>query len=253
MANVPGGDDLNVTVIGHSIGRLGDPLWGRPAVRLPMGQAVVDERLDLNKGETLTIGPHKLQVAKVVKDRTVFAGQPVVFVSLRQAQQIAFGGRPLANAVVTRGEPKHVPRDLNAVGNGSVREDLLRPLDGAVGSIDFTRILMWIMAAVVIAAITYLSALERLRDFAVLKAVGSSPHTLLLSLSTQAVVSSLLAAALGAAVAQVLAPTFPLPVTIETSAYLALPLVALVVGVLASLAAVRRVMKVDPALAFSGA
>jgi putative ABC transport system permease protein len=52
-------------------------------------------------------------------------------------------------------------------------------------------------------------------------------------------------------VAQVLKPLFPLPVTMEVGAYFVLPLVALVVGILASLAALRRAVAVDPALAFS--
>jgi putative ABC transport system permease protein len=138
------------------------------------------------------------------------------------------------------------------VSNADVREDLLRPLDGAVGSIDLTRLLMWILAIVVIAAVTYLSALERLRDFAVLKAVGGSSRTLMLGLSLQAVLASLLAALLGVLVAQGLKPTFPLPVVIESDAYVALPITAIVIGILASLVAMRRAMKVDPALAFSG-
>jgi putative ABC transport system permease protein len=40
------------------------------------------------------------------------------------------------------------------------------------------------------------------------------------------------------------------PVTIGVSAYLILAGVALVVGIVASIAALRRVLKVDPALAF---
>jgi putative ABC transport system permease protein len=57
---------------------------------------------------------------------------------------------------------------------------------------------------------------------------------------------------LGALVAQLLKPAFPLPIVIESAAYLALPAIAILVGVIASLAAMRRVMTVDPALAFSG-
>src|SRR5262249_5286319 len=40
VAEVPGGDDVNVNVIGHSIGELGDPIWGREPVTLPRAQAV---------------------------------------------------------------------------------------------------------------------------------------------------------------------------------------------------------------------
>jgi putative ABC transport system permease protein len=252
VADVPGGDDVNVNVIGHSIGELGDPVWGRGPVTLPRGRAVVDRRLGVDEGETITIASHPLRVVREVSDRTYFGGQPVVFVSLGEAQQIAFGGRRLATAFVTRGTPTRLPPGFHIASNDDVRDDLLDPLGGAVRSIDITRVLTWLFAVVVIGAVTYLSALERLRDFAVLKAVGGSPRRLILSLSAQAVIASLLAAVLGAPVAQLLKPTFPLPIVIEPAAYLALPVIAIVVGVLASLAAMRRVMTVDPALAFSG-
>jgi putative ABC transport system permease protein len=253
VARNPDGDRRNVNVIGHSIGALGDPVWGRGPVSLPRGQAVVDERLDAGRGDVITVGTDRLKVARVVSDRTYFAGMPTVYVSLEQAQAMAFGGRPVATAIVTHRKPTDLPPGYHAASNSEVRRDLLKPLDGAVGSIDLTRGLTWLLAIVVIGAVTYLSALERLRDFAVLKAIGGSQARLVLSLSVQAVLASLLAALLGALVAQVLAPTFPIPVVIEPGAYAALPLLAIATGILASLAAMRRAIRVDPALAFSGA
>lgn len=253
VANLADGDAVNANVIGHSIGELGDPVWGRGAASLPRGEAVVDERLGADEGEMITVGRRSLRVVRVVSDRTYFAGMPTIYVSLEEAQAIAFEAKPLATTIVTRGEPTQLPPGFTAVTNDDVREDLLQPLDGAVGSIDLTRVLTWVLAVVVIGAVTYLSALERLRDFAVLKAVGSSPRTLVLSLSAQAVLASLLAALLGALIAQALRSGFPLPIVIEPGAYVALPLLAILIGILASLAAMRRALKVDPALAFSGA
>jgi putative ABC transport system permease protein len=43
-----------------------------------------------------------------------------------------------------------------------------------------------------------------------------------------------------------------MPVTIGAGAYVVLAAVALAVGLLSSLAALRRVVRVDPALAFAG-
>jgi putative ABC transport system permease protein len=111
---------------------------------------------------------------------------------------------------------------------------------------------MWVVAAVIIGAVTYLSALERTRDFAVLKAVGGSSRSLALSLAAQAALASLLAAGLAAGLAQLLKPAFPMPVTIGAGAYVVLAAVAIAVGLLSSLAALRRVIRVDPALAFAG-
>ncbi|HSD23069.1 MAG TPA: ABC transporter permease, partial [Solirubrobacterales bacterium] len=252
VVKLPAGDEVNVNVIGHSIGALGDPIWGRPGTPVPSGETVVDERLGADQGDTITVASRRLRVVREISDRTYFAGQPTIFVSLAEGQAIAFGGKPLATAFVTRGVPTQIPPGFQVVSNNSVREDLLRPLDGAVGSIDITRLLTWLLAVVVIGAVTYLSALERLRDFAVLKAVGGSTRRVMLSLAAQAVLASLLAAVLGALVAQVLAPNFPLPVVIEPAAYVLLGVIAVLVGVLASLAAMRRAIKVDPALAFSG-
>jgi putative ABC transport system permease protein len=45
----------------------------------------------------------------------------------------------------------------------------------------------------------YMSALERVRDFAVLKAVGATTRTLVLSLAAEAVLTCLIAAALAIA------------------------------------------------------
>lgn len=251
-ARVPGGERVSIGVIGHSIGALGDPVWGHGPVILPHGQAVVDARLGVKRGETIRIGSQAFLVARVVHDRTLPGNRPVVFMSLQAAQQIAFNGRPVATAFVTRRMPRQVPPGYTVRTNDQVRADLLKPLSGAFGSIDVTRLLTWIMAIVVIGAVTYLSALERLRDFAVLKAVGGSPRRLVIGLGAQAVLAAVLAALLGAVLAQLLGPVFPARIVIDPSAYVVLAVVAVLVGVLASFAAMRRVTRVDPALAFSG-
>ena len=112
--------------------------------------------------------------------------------------------------------------------------------------------LLWIVAVLIVGSLVYLSALERLRDFAVFKAIGVPTRSILAGLALQAVVVALLAAVLGVILAQLLAPLFPMTVVIPASAYLALPLVAILVGLLASLAGLRRAVTVDPALAFGG-
>jgi putative ABC transport system permease protein len=252
VAALPDGSRENINVLGHDIGGLGDPEWGGARARRRPGEAVVDERLGVHEGDRITIASHRLRVAAVVHDRSYYAGVPVVYLDLREAQRIGFEGRPLASAILTRGAPRPAPRGLSVLTNADVRDDLLTPMDGARTAIDLIRAIMWIVAAVIIAAVTYVSALERARDFAVLKAVGGSSRSLAVSLAVQAVLASLLAALLGAGLAQVLAPAFPMPVVIERGVYLALPLIAVVVGVLASLTALRRAIRVDPALAFAG-
>jgi putative ABC transport system permease protein len=51
----------------------------------------------------------------------------------------------------------------------------------------------------------------------------------------------------------VISPLLPMSVEIPTSAYIVLPIVAIVVGLIASVGGLRRAITVDPALAFGGA
>jgi putative ABC transport system permease protein len=101
--------------------------------------------------------------------------------------------------------------------------------------------------------VVYLSALERQRDFAVLKAVGVSNRTLLASLALQAVLVALAAVAIAAVLQIGLGPAFPLKVRVPARAFWQLPLLAVVIALLASAAGMRRVARSDPALAFAGA
>ena len=68
-----------------------------------------------------------------------------------------------------------------------------------------------------------------------------------------AVYLALVAALFGAIFALLLAPNFPMPAEIPVSSYVILPVVAIIVGLLASLAGLRRAVTVSPALAFGGA
>jgi putative ABC transport system permease protein len=94
--------------------------------------------------------------------------------------------------------------------------------------------------------------MERTRDFAVFKATGTSNSALGAGLALQAVILAVAAAILASAIAILLAPVFPLPVEIPTSAFFILFGIAIVVGLLASVAGLRRAVKVEPALAFGG-
>jgi putative ABC transport system permease protein len=86
----------------------------------------------------------------------------------------------------------------------------------------------------------------------VLKATGTSNGQLMGTLALQATVISLAAAAIAAGVATVLAPVFPIVVVIPAWSLLALPILAIALGLLASTAGLRRAVAVEPAMAFGG-
>lgn len=216
------------------------------------GEAVIDESLGLELGDGFEMGARDFEVVGLVRGLTYYAGQPLVLITLQDAQDIVFKGFAVATAIITQGTPEQVPSGLRAMGPEDVRADLLRPLGNAVSTIDITQALLWVVAASIVGSIIYVSALERVRDFAVLKATGTSTRELMAGLALQAVVLSLSAALLAALISWLIKPLFPLPVEIPARAFATLPVVAVVVGLVASLSGLRRAVAADPAIAFGG-
>lgn len=239
-------------VVGFVPGGLGDaaPRKGRDA--RAAGEAVVDARLKVKIGQRFTIAGVQFQAVGLTQRRTVNAGVPVVSMTIGDAQRIAFNGQDSSSTIVTRGVPVGLSPDLRSLTNAQVRSDTLRPLHSAIASLTNSMEMMWVIAAVIVAALLYVSALERVRDFAVLKAIGSSNRAIFGGVALQSIVVTLVAAAVAAAVANLMKPLFPLPVSIPSWAFLILPALAVGVGVLSSLVALRRAVSVDPSLAFAG-
>lgn len=236
----------NVNVIGVAPGGVGAPA----GQRLGQRTAVADASLGLDTGDALDLNGTRFRVVAVSKGLTYFAGIPNVTVSLADAQLLGFGGARLATAIVTEGTPSSSPPGLSVLSNRDVERDLARPVHQAKQTISLIRWLLWAVAAGIIAAMVYLSALERSRDFAVLKAIGLSSHGVLAGLVLQAVLLAFASAVLAIGLEFAMAPASALSVEVSAVDFLLLPIVALVVGVLASLLALRRAVSVDPALAF---
>lgn len=242
----------NIVLIGATSGALGSSTvvsGHRVAAR---GEAVVDARLGAALGRSIQIYGHTFRVVGLVQGRTLLGGFPDVYVTLPDAQAVAFGGLPLVSAVVTRGVPSSLPAGLDSMSNAAVEQATLAGMKTGVSSINNSRIFMWVIAAVIVAALVYVTALQRTRDFAVLKALGCSSARLFGGLALQAVIVAVAAAAVGMALSNFMTGVFAQPVDVPTSAYIVLPVSALLVRILASLIALRRAVSVDPAAAFAG-
>ena len=134
-----------------------------------------------------------------------------------------------------------------------VSTDLDRPLRNGADAIDMMSMLLWLTATGIIASIVFLTALERTRDFAVMKATGSSNRVLLAGLGLQGVLLSLTSAVIAVGLALLLAPLFTFSLVLTVNHVASLLVAALTIGLLASLVSLRRVASTDPALAFGGA
>jgi putative ABC transport system permease protein len=218
-----GGKLMTVNVMGVDGSGLGLPHAVNGHTLGADGEIVVDSKSSIAVGSTVLLGSVPLRVVGRVSGRTMSGGVPMVYVTLHDAQAALLGGSQVVTAVVTSGVPSAVPAGLITLTNAQVVDKTLSAMSGALGTIKTSRTIMWGVAAIIIVALVYVSALQRVRDFAVLKALGSSSASLFGSLCLQALL---------------------------VSAYTALPIVAVVVAVVASLVALRRATGADPAAAF---
>jgi putative ABC transport system permease protein len=242
--------DLNL--IGVPPGFLDPAIFtsGRPPRK--SGEISVDAAFKTKLGASLTIGQHEYRVVGRTKGITYLGGTGAAFMTLKDAQVQLFLGQPLIATVVTRGTPTTTPPNLTILTNDQVSADLYRPLQQAIGTITLVNVLLWIIAAGIIGAILYMSALERVKDFAVLKATGASNAFVLTGLASQAAILSLGAAAGAVLIAEVITPMFPIRIEIPSISYAVLLVTAIAVGLVGSIAGLRRALAVDPALAFGG-
>jgi putative ABC transport system permease protein len=247
------GEPVDVILLGHEIGGLGTPsvVAGRTAAE--SGELVVDETAGLEVGQQVEIGGIDFTVVGETENITMLAGTPLAFVPLVDAQNIVFRSTDLIGAALVEGQVGAIPAGAKVLTAEEVAADALRPLDASISSIDLVRLLLWAVAAVIIGAVVYLSALERQRDFAVLKAVGVPNSALLGSLGVQAVLVSLAAVAIASIIQLFLVPAFPLPVRVPARAFWQVPVLAVVMALVAGGVGMRKVLRSDPSQAFSGA
>ena len=216
------------------------------------GEMIADSSLGLKLGSSVqAFGKHFIIVGRT-HGLTFFAGVPVAFVPLADLQAGALNGAPLATTIVTRGAVATAPTGYKVLTKSEVRADLSRPMHEATQTISFIMALLWLVAAGIIGSVLYLQAIERSRDFAVFKATGVTTRTLLAGLAFQAIALALFAAIAAYILSFLLTPAMAMTIAIPRSAYIALPVVAIFVGLVSSLVALRRAVTVDPALAFGG-
>ena len=242
----------DVVVIGYQPGGLGEPELpeGRPPA--DNNEVVIDDSAGIDVGEELEMGGATYEVSGHADHATMFAGMPIVFVPIDSAQSLLYRGQPLASAVLLDGEPSQLPDGYYTLSNEDIAVDAMRPLERSISSVNILRILLWFVAAMIIGTMTYLAALERLRDMAVLKAIGGTTRQLATSIALEGVLIALLAALLAAGLQVLVVPVFPLEVSVPARALWQVPLIAVIVALVAGIAGLRKAVRVDPALAFAG-
>jgi putative ABC transport system permease protein len=245
-------EQTDVVVVGYQAGGLGQPDLRDGALPSAPGEVVVDDTAGLRVGDPLVLGERTFLVSGRTDRTTMFAGMPLVFMEIGEAQEMLYRGEPVATAILLGAAPTSVPEGFEVRSPAEIAADGARPLSNAISSVNMIRILLWFVAAMIIGTMIYLSALERRRDVAVLKAVGGSTSQMAGSIALQGALTALIAALLAAVLQAVLVPVFPLEVTVPSRALVQIPAIAVLVSLVAGGVGLRSAIRTDPALAFSG-
>ncbi len=241
-----------VVVVGHLIGDLGSPRVVKGREVRKSGEVVADSSGHAKLGSKIRLGDVAFSVVGLTRNATILAGVPLVYVTLTDAQDLVFGSRAVVTGFLLNGAGANNSKALTLRTTDYIAADTLKPLENAISSIDLVRGLLWLVATIIIGAVVYLSALDRQRDFAVLKAVGASNRNLATGLGIQAVAVALIAVFISTGLQVLMRPSFPLRIRVPAAAFWQVPLLAAVVALLAAGVGMRKVIISDPAAAFAG-
>lgn len=217
------------------------------------GEAVVDEEIiDLAVGDRFTLAGDEFTVVGQSEHTTWDIANAGVFIDRQQALDLFAGGNDVTTAIAIDGDADigALPGGVEVQTRADGFDDVLSRTAAAKRSIDSFTITLWALAIVIVGAVLYLAAVERIRDFAIFKATGASDLDLVLGLALQAALVGAIAGVFSIGLAHIMKPVYPgllsLPLRI---AWPVVP-VAVVIAVLSSVVGVRRAIRVDPSQAF---
>lgn len=241
----------DVYLIGAEPGKVGMPHVSVGRSPRGPGEVAIGSTAGRDVGHRIDVGGRSFEIVGIVPDVSVWVNIPVLYLTLRDAQALVFDGAPVATALVTRGIPERLPEGLVSLEPHEAVTDLKQPLANAVSAISLIQGLLWIMAAAIVGSMLYISALDRSRDFAVLKAFGTRNSDLVGVLVTEAIVIAGVSAVGAVALSRPLGALYPAVVSFPAWTVGALTALALAVGIVGALAGARRAIAIDPVEAFA--
>jgi len=270
-------------LVGAEIGRPGQapPLVeGRPILRSRY-EAVVDRRAGLALGEQIKLGRDTFTIVGLTENLVGSGGDPVIFVTLRDAQKLQFTVEPTAarrelarapNATATSDtvnailvqllpgvDPKQFAGDvarwkhLSALTHDEQETVLSRSVvERARRQIGLFTSLLLVVSTVIIALIIYTMTLDKKKSIATLKLIGAPDSRIVGLIVQQALAIGAISFLVGTALIHLIQGYFPRRLLLEPSDAAALFGAVVLVCLLASAVGVRVALKIDPATALAG-
>ena len=273
------GRKIRLFVIGYELNRPGGPariVEGRSLGRSHY-EMVADRRSGLKLGDRIRLGRNVFKVVGHIENQVNSAGDPVVYITLLDAQKLQFELAPPAarvqaargsvperldtvNAVMARVQPTISPSSVAdaarrwkhlASMTQAEQENILTSsvVDKVRRQIGLFMGLLLVVSAVIIALIIYQMTMEKLKQIATLKLIGAPDRTIIGLIVQQSLALGMIGWALGYLLVTNIKDYFPRRVVLEPENALFLALIIFVVCLLSSGLGVRAALRVDPATA----
>lgn len=276
------GRKVRLQVVGYEPGRPGGPVQiavGREIMRSHY-ELIADRQTGLKVGETVRLGRNDYTVVGKTRGIVTLSGDSIVYITLRDAQQLQFELTPpaarreaargaqreqtnLVNAVVARLTPD-IPAEEVAevirrwkhlsVLTDQQQQDFLtvNVIERARRQLGLFMAILTVVSIVIIALIIYTLTMDKIREIATLKLIGAPNRTIVGVIVQQALLMGLVSYFAGTALVFVFGGIFPRRLIMLPEDIAALLGVVVVVCLLASVLGVRAALHVDPARALVG-
>ena len=273
---------VRVQVMGFEPGRPGGP--DAIAAGRDLGGArfemVADARAGLSLGATVRLGGDRYRVVGLTRGLVASGGDPLVFITLRDSQELQFklappaarraqaagaggGSTDTVNAVIAR---LHPAADRNAVAETVRRWKHLAALTDAEQSDMLTyslvnrarmqlgmfTVVLLFVSAVIIALIIYTMTMDKLREIATLKLIGAPDRTIVGLVLQQAMLLGVVGYAAAVAIVFATRDHFPRAVELGPAEVAAMAGVIGAICVLGSLVSIRAALRIEPQQALGG-
>ena len=279
------GKPLRFFLVGFEPGRPGGPrklMAGRDIMRGHY-EMIVDRSAGLKLGQVVPLGTHghEFTVVGLTRDEVTSSGDPVAYVTLRDAQALQFELAPPAarreaarggaieagdqiNAVIAKVSP-YVPMQEVAAAlsrwkhlttlTQAQQETLLSKfvIAKARSQQMMIMVLLVIVSAVIIALIIYTLTMDKVRSIATLKFIGAPDRTIVGLIVEQALSMGIFGYFTGLALVLVFKPYFPRRLVLEPQSVAVVFFITVAVCLAASTLGIRLALKVDPAEALASA
>ncbi len=243
-------------------------------------EMVTTDKIGLKLGQKVALGRDIYTVVGITHGSVSSGGEPLVYVSLKDAQKLQFlysnarirndrarGAKVesshMVNAVIAKTKPGYVvdevAKQIQRWKHKSVytqeqeREVLTKNLiKMASKQIGMFTVILVVVSTIIIALIIYTMTLEKIKEIAIMKLIGL-PNGMIVKMIVQ---ETLLMGILAFIVANIFAHSiytkFPKRVVLETPDAFILFIVVLFASILASMVGVKKVMAADPREAIGG-